>query len=149
MNSTFATSIHLLIFLAFAQKRNELASSKAIAAKIQNNPAVVRKLATHLLRAGLIATVKGAQGGYALALPAHEINLKMVFEAISPLNEDIFGLGKANEKAEGCGSAILREINQQLDCRLAGARASLEAALAQVSIQQVFEGALLNLAEKV
>ncbi|MCU0451463.1 MAG: Rrf2 family transcriptional regulator [Bernardetiaceae bacterium] len=148
MNSTFATAIHLLVFLTFAQRRNELATSKAIATKIHNNPAVVRKLATYLLKAGIISTTKGAQGGYALALPAEAINLKMIFDAIEPLNCDLFGLSKVSEKTEGCGSAILREVNQQLGCRLAGVRASFKAALAQVSLQQVFEGALLSLAEK-
>jgi Rrf2 family protein len=148
MNSTFVTAVHLVTFLTFAQKRDCLATSREIAERIQGNPAVVRKVATYLQQAGLVKATKGTAGGYSLAMKADEVNLRMVFEAVEPLVGDFFGLERAAVKAEGCGSAILAQINLQLAHKLAGAKESLKAQLAEVTVQQVFEGVLMSLADK-
>jgi Rrf2 family protein len=42
----------------------------------------VSKFMLHLKRAGLVRTVRGMKGGFALAKPAREISLKEVFEAL-------------------------------------------------------------------
>src|SRR5690606_27877038 len=73
----FATSVHIMIYLANSQKTGgDLMSSSELAQGLNANPALVRKLLGPLVEAGLIETTKGKSGGAKLARAAKTITLK-------------------------------------------------------------------------
>lgn len=80
----FATSVHIMIYLANNQKSGKLLMSSAeLADGLNANPAMVRKLLGPLVEAGLVETVQGKAGGARLARPAKLITLKDIYVAAS------------------------------------------------------------------
>lgn len=74
-------SVKALLDLSL-QSRHQPASVSAIAAR-QDLPApYLEKLLIELRRAGIVESVRGAQGGYRLARPPAEISLGEVLEAV-------------------------------------------------------------------
>ena len=64
-------------------KPEETLSAPEIAEKNGLSVEYVSKFMLHLKKAGLVTTVRGVNGGFALAKPASEISLKEVFEALA------------------------------------------------------------------
>lgn len=64
-------------------KPDETLSAPEIAEKEGLSVEYVSKFMLHLKKAGLVTTVRGVNGGFALAKPASEISLKEVFEALA------------------------------------------------------------------
>lgn len=80
----FATSTHIMIYLADIQKSGKLLmSSSELADGLNANPALIRKLLGPLVEAGLVETVQGKSGGARLAKPAKQITLKDIYVAVS------------------------------------------------------------------
>jgi len=79
----FATSAHIMIYLAQAYKNDDgkLMSSAELAAGLNANPALIRKLMGPLIEAGLVETVKGKTGGARLAKAPKQITLKDIYIA--------------------------------------------------------------------
>lgn len=77
---SFSTAIHILCAIDFFE--GKLAKSDKLAGSLKTNPGLVRRMLTKLAGGGLIETVKGKNGGSRLAMPASEISLKMVYQAI-------------------------------------------------------------------
>lgn len=78
----FATSVHIMIYLADNQRLGKgVMSSSELAGGLNANPALVRKLLAPLIEAGLIKTTKGKSGGAELAKPAKSITLKDIYVA--------------------------------------------------------------------
>jgi Rrf2 family protein len=80
MNGRFQIAMHILTLLSRAN--NELLSSEYIAGSININPALVRKEISNLRKKGLINSKEGKAGGYVLGMPAHEIKLFTVYQAV-------------------------------------------------------------------
>lgn len=78
MNDTrFSSAVHLLILVSEAESPM---SSAQIAESIGANPSWVRRLATSLREAGIIASSPG-KTGFALAIPARDLPLLDVYRA--------------------------------------------------------------------
>lgn len=78
----FATSVHIMIYLAEAFKKgDELMSSAELARGLNANPALIRKLIRPLAEAGLVQTAMGKAGGARLAKPPKSITLKDIYVA--------------------------------------------------------------------
>ena len=74
--------LHCLLYLA-ALERDAMAPSVRDLAELQGVPAeYLSKLFTKLAKAGLVMATEGAQGGFVLARPAHEIRFLDVVDAI-------------------------------------------------------------------
>lgn len=81
-------SVKALLDLSL-QPRSTLASVKAIAQR-QDLPApYLEKLLIELRRAGLVESVRGAQGGYRLARPPAQISLGQILEAVGETVEPL------------------------------------------------------------
>lgn len=95
-NSQFAVAVHILVMLA--QNADENTKSECIAASVNTNPVVIRRLLCNLQEAGLVVSRKGAAGGTKLAKQASEIDLHDVYEAVS--HGEVFALHprKPNQK---------------------------------------------------
>jgi Rrf2 family protein len=81
-NTQFAVAVHLLTLLAQAPP-DQLLDSSALAISPAASPVHVRRVLGHLRAAGLVRSQEGARGGWALARPAHEIDLAQVWQAVS------------------------------------------------------------------
>jgi len=81
VNQQFTFAVHIMTSLAFA--RGQL-DSQALAASVNTNPVVVRRLLQALRRAGLVATCAGRHGGSRLRKSPARISLLDIYEAVSP-----------------------------------------------------------------
>lgn len=96
-DTRFAASIHLLTALAFMQTQakgsssceqmDQVQNSETLAAGLNSNPAFVRKLLGNLIKAGIIESKRGKQGGVFLKRDPSSISLKEIYLAstTSPL----------------------------------------------------------------
>ena len=78
-NTRFSMAVHIMTALAYLNKK---ASSEELAASVNTNPVVVRRLLSDLNRAGLIRSDRGKTGGYALARNTREISLLDIYRAV-------------------------------------------------------------------
>lgn len=79
-STRFAVAVHILTFLS--ADRGEARTSEAIAASINTNPAVVRRLLGELSRAGLTKSQLGKGGGAMLARGPKKISLLDIYRAV-------------------------------------------------------------------
>ena len=116
-------------------------ATRAVVAEIarrQDIPAFyLAKIMPRLARAGLVRTSLGAAGGIALALPAEEISLLQIIEAVDgPLALNLCSLNPAKCKHHAACSACETwcQVQTQLNQTLAGTRLSDLTASNQESI---------------
>lgn len=81
-NSRFAVSVHILTYLAYQKDR--AVPSAEIAASVDTNPVVIRRLLSALVKARLVTAQKGVTGGFSLASAAENITLLDVYRAVEP-----------------------------------------------------------------
>lgn len=80
-NSQFAMAVHVLTMLA--QKQDENVKSDCIAASVNTNAVVIRRLLGHLQNAGLVMSQTGASGGTRLSRSPAEIDLAQVYDSLA------------------------------------------------------------------
>ncbi|MBJ6763638.1 Rrf2 family transcriptional regulator [Myxococcaceae bacterium JPH2] len=91
MNSRFVMAAHVLGMLAWHEREGAgTVTSEQMAASIQTNPVVVRRLLGDLSRAGLVETKRGAGGGVRLARGPESITLCDIYKAVGDGTE-LFG----------------------------------------------------------
>jgi Rrf2 family protein len=81
VNQQFTFAVHIMTMLAFA---GEKLDSERIAASINTNPVVVRRLLRALQNAGLVTTAAGRHGGSRLAKNPERISLLQIYDAVEP-----------------------------------------------------------------
>jgi Rrf2 family transcriptional regulator, iron-sulfur cluster assembly transcription factor len=90
-------------------------SVKAIAQRQDLPPPYLEKLLIELRRAGLVTSVRGAQGGYRLARSPSQISLGQVLEAVgetaAPLAKQ---LPEANQAEDWVTLAVWHRLHQKL-----------------------------------
>ena len=82
VNQQFTFAVHILTVLAFSP--GEVIGSQILAASVNTNPVVVRRLLLALRRARLIETFTGKHGGARLRKKPREISLMDVYDAVEP-----------------------------------------------------------------
>ncbi len=80
-NSQFAMAVHILTMLASSNDEN--VKSECIAASVNTNPVVIRRLLGQLAHAGLVSSQTGAFGGTRLARSPEAISLCEIYKAVS------------------------------------------------------------------
>ncbi len=80
-NSQFSMAVHILTMLATAGDEN--VKSECIAASVNTNPVVIRRVLGQLNAAGLVASQTGATGGTRLAREPKDISLCEIYKAVS------------------------------------------------------------------
>jgi Rrf2 family protein len=81
VNQKFSFAVHILAVLAYAGR---IVDSATIAASVNTNPVVVRRLLLMLRKAGLVRTSSGKHGGALLARKPNQISLLDVYDAVQP-----------------------------------------------------------------
>ena len=127
MNTRFAVAVHILTFLQTQDGRP--ASSELLAASINTNASLVRRLLSQLAKAGLARSQMGTGGGALLARPAGRITLLDVYEAV---DEDAAVLLLHPEPNPRC--PVGRNIAAVLKGRITAAEQALRQELARTSI---------------
>ncbi len=87
-NQQFSISIHILTLLAAMPE--QLLTSEQIAASVNTNPVVIRRVMGHLRAHGLVESRPGASGGWKLSRAPEQIHLCSVYDAFS--HTDLLGM---------------------------------------------------------
>jgi len=87
-STRFPVAVHVLTLLA--HEKGKSLTSDYIAASVNTNPVVIRRMLTLLKKAGLVSSTEGAGGGTTLARPPGRITMADVFKAVEPQGE-LFG----------------------------------------------------------
>ena len=90
VNQQFTFAVHIMTALAFSP--DEVMDSQTLAASVNTNPVVVRRLLLALRRADLIETYAGKHGGARLRERPESISLMEIYDAVEsrpviPVNE--------------------------------------------------------------
>ena len=123
-NSRFAMGVHALALLASDPERT--VTSEEIAAGIDPNPVVVRRILSALQEAGLVSSQKGPTGGSRLAQSAKKISLAEIYQAIEkkPVFEVPYSSSKVKnahaKKVAGAVKDVFRAADAAVVAELAG-----------------------------
>lgn len=82
VNQQFTFAVHIMTALAFSP--GEVIGSQTLAASVNTNPVVVRRLLQALRRARLIETFTGKHGGAKLRKKPNQISLVNIYDAVEP-----------------------------------------------------------------
>ncbi len=139
-SARFAVAVHALVLLE--QYKGGPLTSSEIAASVNTNPVVVRRLLGPLSRAGLVVTEPGARGGIRLARRGSEISLGDVYRAVEN-TEPISGHAcRPNERCP-IGRGIERALDRQLD----RARQALETQLDETTVTDLLRSVVRHAAK--
>jgi DNA-binding IscR family transcriptional regulator len=137
-NSRMTVAVHVLAWLALAQRRGHaVLTSDQVAASVNTNPVIIRRCLGELRRAGLVGVRHGAGAGWSLARDPGQITLLEVHDAIGP--EPLFGLHRTEPNLEcPVGRGIRPVLSQVYD----GIDQAVRRELAAVSVAGVLHGTL-------
>lgn len=129
VNMQFSVAVHLLAGLA---SRNGLVTSEALAASVNTNVVVVKRVLSKLAKASLIRTFPGKSGGCELARKAKDITLLDVYAAVDAPQAFAIHSYPVNRRCE-----ISSNIKPVMSDVLAGAQKSFERDLQKTTIWDV------------
>ncbi|SBV99527.1 Rrf2-like transcriptional regulator protein [uncultured Alphaproteobacteria bacterium] len=129
-NCRFTAAVHVCAVLA--SHPDEDVTSDYVAASLNTNPVVVRRLLSALGAAGLAHAKRGSAGGYRLARAAAEIDLAEIAAAVDDDDGPAFAPNPPNPAC-----IVGRGIKPALAGFLARAEAAKRAELARVSLAEV------------
>lgn len=132
-NCRFAFAVHVLSVLA--HNTGEAFTSETLAATVNTNPVVIRRLLLELKEAKLVETQRGPGGGAKLARPAREISLAQIYRAVSG-EFQMFG-EHPNPPAQCC--PVGRGIKTVLESVAAKAAQCIEEQYAAMSLADVLD----------
>ncbi|CAN5492492.1 Rrf2 family transcriptional regulator [soil metagenome] len=131
-NSQFSIAVHILAMLAKSREGN--VKSEYIAGSVNTNAVVIRRLLVQLNRAHLVISQTGSTGGTRLARSADEIDLEVIYKAVSC--GEVFALhGKSPNQDCPIGKnieAVLCNLQKEID-KTVGEK------LSQYTLQNVIE----------
>jgi Rrf2 family protein len=132
-NSQFAMAVHILTMLA--KDHEQYVKSDCIAASVNTNAVVIRRLLSELGQAKLVVSQTGAAGGTRLARHPGEVNLAEVYRAVSC--GEVFALhhrGPNRECPVGRNiESVLCHLQKEID-------KSIDRTLSQYTLQSVIDG---------
>ncbi|WP_322925251.1 Rrf2 family transcriptional regulator [Paenibacillus campi] len=130
ISTRFSMAVHTLSLIEMCPLE---CTGDFIAASVNTNPVVIRRLMSMLKKAGLIEVRAGIGGAYLLK-PGHEMTLLDIYRAVEVAEENrLFGIHDHSNIACPVG----RNIEQVLQTELQAAQQALEQRLAQTTLQQL------------
>ncbi len=132
ISSRFTIAIHVLTAIDTFQNDYKI-TSDFLAASVNVNPVIIRKVMQQLKGAGLI-TVKRGSGGMALAKPMGEITLLDIFYAVDALENGRLFHFHDNPNA---ACPVGRNIHSGLDDKLFSIQSAMEDKMRQITLEDV------------
>jgi Rrf2 family protein len=129
VNQQFTFAVHIMTMLAFA---GEKLDSRKLAASVNTNPVVVRRLLQALRRAGLVATAAGRHGGSRLTKGAARISLLEIYDAVEP--RPVIAINRRQAARTCVVSCNMKEI---MSCVAEGAEEAVRRHLRGINLQQL------------
>ncbi|WP_028535268.1 Rrf2 family transcriptional regulator [Paludibacterium yongneupense] len=130
-SSRFAVSVHILTLLAL---KSTPVPSSYIAASVNTNPAMIRRILVMLGNAGLTRACMGANGGTSLARAPSDIPLLEIYRAVDdPVVLSLHHSAPNTHCPVGC------RITEVLENVIDRAEAAMQATLADISVADVVE----------
>jgi Rrf2 family protein len=127
MKSTkFVTACYILSFVAYHGR--EMLTTPTIAKWVNTNPSRVRQIVAGLVRAGLLISTRGGEGGVELGRDAATITLLDVFDAVADQELQLFSIENPfSEWKDRCHvHAVLKSMRERV---ANGLRAELQRTL--------------------
>ena len=144
ISSRFTIALHIFACVDTFQDKYKV-TSDFLAASINTNPVIVRKILSQLKNAGLIHVARGT-GGITPARPLAEISFFDVYEAIEPVEKgDLFHFHE--EPNPEC--PVGRNIHGLLDGKLKAIQSAMETEMKKYTIADLHTGMQELLAEDV
>jgi len=125
-------AVHVLAVLAY--KQGDRVTSALLAASVNTNPVVVRRLLLALQRARLVETRKGAGFGSRLSCSPARIDLARVYRAVEADQPFVMAPGRPNLKCP-VGQCMEEELEQVFS----SARQALEHNLARTTLASILD----------
>ena len=126
-------AVHVLAVLAY--KQGDRVSSDLLAASVNTNPVIIRRLLSVLQQAKLVETRRGPGAGSRLSCSPVRINLAQIYHAVECENPFVLPRKKANSECP-----VGRMIGAAMEQVCASTRAALERELAKTTLASVVEG---------
>jgi Rrf2 family protein len=130
-SSRFAVALHVLAHLADTP---EPQTSEQLAACVGTNPVVVRRTLAGLRDAGLVASARGAGGGWMLTRKPADVTLRDIYTALGERLLVAIDVAAPPPTARGSACAIRRAVSTTLDEFLDDADALLAARLNRITL---------------
>ncbi len=131
ISSRVAVAVHVLAYLAW--RSEEPSTSERIAASVNTNPVVVRRIVGALRNAGMVSVQPGVGGGAVLARRPDDITQLDVYRAVED-GAELFSV-HAQPPSRDCNvGANIVEVLQGVFVR---AHAAMEGVLAGVTVAEV------------
>src|SRR5688572_26023484 len=131
ISSRVAVAVHVLAYMAW--KRSEAVTSERIAASVNTNPVVVRRIVGALRNAGMVTVQPGVGGGAQLAREPGEITLLDVYRAVED-GDDLFSLHPQPPARDCSIGGNIQAVLQGVFCE---AERAMREVLAGVTIEAV------------
>ena len=142
ISSRFTIALHIFACVDTFKEEYKV-TSDFLAASINTNPVIVRKILSQLKNAGLINVARGT-GGITFTRPPADITFLDVYEAIEPVeNGDLFHFHDAPNPECPVG----RNIHGLLDGKLLAIQSAMETEMKKYTIADIHNG-LQELLEK-
>ena len=140
ISSRFSIAVHSLLVIGYFQDKIKITGNK-IAASVNTNPVIIRKLIVQLKQAGLVTVVVGS-GGTSLAKPPQSISLLDIYTAVNTNSENnLFGFhSQPNIKCP-----IGRNIHAVLDMHMEFSQMAMEKCLEKITLKELID----QLSEKI
>ena len=125
-------AVHVLAVLAY--KEGDPVTSAKLAASVNTNPVIIRRLLLSLQRARLVETRKGAGSGSRLSRSPRSIDLAQIYLAV----EDADSFASVPRKPNAA-CPVGKCIRETLDRVFASAQSALEGDLARTTLADVMD----------
>jgi Rrf2 family protein len=134
-SSRLSIALHALVHL-HAQPGQRLTSA-ALATCLMTNAVVVRRVLGALREGGIVEASKGPNGGWGLARPAEQINLRQIYDA---MGERLLVRTESDPGDKAC--AIVRSVDRVMHEFLEDAEALLATRLERARLSDIAKDAM-------
>ena len=136
ISSRFTIAIHIITCIE-AFKDEYKTTSDFLAASVNVNPVVIRRILQQLKKAGIVETKRGSGGAYA-AKPLDEITFYDIYKAVDCVENDLFHF----HENPNTNCPVGRNIHFVLDNRLRDVQNAMENKLNEMNLFDVVNDTL-------
>lgn len=128
-DSRLSGVLHVVLHMA---EHGAPMTSEVLAAHMQTNPVVIRRIMAGLRGQGIVTSAKGHGGGWQIAADLETVTLRDIYEALG--SPDFFALGN---RTESPGCLVEQSVNAALDGAFREAEALLIERLGSITLAQL------------